>query len=86
MALKSARVVELEEAIAQATATLDVSDASRIGLQEAFDSARETLSDAYGTGFEAAVAEFIQPDDEDDEATDEDENSDEDDQDDDEGE
>jgi hypothetical protein len=59
MATKSARVIELEEGIAQAVAVLDETDASRIGLQEAIDSARETLADAYGTGFENGVKEYL---------------------------
>ena len=60
--VKSDRVIELEEGIAQAVATLDESDATRIGLQEAFDSVREILAETYGVGFEKAVAEYEQPD------------------------
>ena len=63
MATKSARVIELEEGIARAVATLDEADGSRIGLQEAFDSAREILSDAYDVGFEKAVSEYLGDDD-----------------------
>ncbi len=59
MATKTARVVELENGIAEAAAILDEADASRIGLQEAFDSAREILADAYGVGFENAVTENL---------------------------
>jgi hypothetical protein len=59
MATKTARVVELENGIAEAAAILDEADASRIGLQEAFDSAREMLADAFGVGFENAVTEFL---------------------------
>ena len=68
---KSGRVIELEDAIAQAVATLDESDGSRVGTSGAIDSARETLADAYGTGFEDAVSEYLlaepESDDEDDE-------------------
>jgi hypothetical protein len=63
MATKSARVIELEGGIAQAVATLDETDASRIGLQEAIDSARETLAEAFGTGFENAVEECLSDED-----------------------
>ncbi|MGI8668706.1 MAG: hypothetical protein ACR2J3_02535 [Aridibacter sp.] len=75
MATKSARVIQLEEGIAQAVAALDETDASRIGLQEALDVARETLADAYGTGFENAVKEYLSDgeDDEDSEEEEEDE-------------
>ncbi len=59
MATKSTRVSELEEGIAEAVAALDEADGSRIGMQEAFDSARETLSEAYGAGFENAVSECL---------------------------
>lgn len=59
MATKTARVIELEEAIAQAVATLDESDGSRIGTSEAIDAARETLADGYGVGFESAVEEYL---------------------------
>lgn len=55
---KTVRETELENAIAEATAILDESDASRVALQEAFDSAREVLSDAFGVGFEKAVEEY----------------------------
>ena len=68
---KSARVIELEEGIAQAVATLDTSDGSRVSTAEAIDSARETLSDAFGAGFEDAVSEYLQSD-SDDDTTDED--------------
>ena len=73
---KSNRVIELEEGIAQAVATMDESDATRIGLQEAFDSVRETLSETYGVGFEKAVSEFTEPaesSDDDEDETDDDE-------------
>lgn len=71
---KSVRVMELEEAIAQAGATLDEAEATRIGLQEGIDSVREILSDAYGVGFEKAVSENLSvDDDDDDEIDDEDE-------------
>ena len=72
---KSNRVIELEEGIAQAVATMDESDATRIGLQEAFDSVRETLSETYGVGFEKAVSEFVEPEpsDDDEDETDDDE-------------
>ncbi len=59
MATKSARTIELENGIAEAVATLDQADATRIGLQEAFDTVREILSEAYGTGFENAVSEYL---------------------------
>ncbi len=59
MATKSARVIELEEAIAPAVATLGESDGTRIGASEAIDSARETLADGYRVGFENAVKEYI---------------------------
>lgn len=65
MAQKSARVIELEEAIAQAVATLDECDGSRVATDEAIDSARETLADAYGVGFEKAVSEYLSETDED---------------------
>jgi hypothetical protein len=78
MATKSARTVELEEAIAQAVATLDEADGSRVGMSEAFDSARETLGDAFGKGFEDAVSEYLSAQsDEDDEDDDEDDDDDE---------
>lgn len=66
MVQKSERVIELEEGIAQAVATLDESDGSRVSTAEAIDSARETLADAYGIGFEKAVSEYLsEPDNED---------------------
>ncbi len=68
---KAQRAIELEEGIAQAVATLDETDASRIGLQEAIDSARETLADAYGVGFEKAVTECLSDDDSDEDEDDE---------------
>jgi hypothetical protein len=71
MATKSARVIELEEAIAQAVATLDESDGSRIGASEAIDAARETLADGYGTGFENAVTEYLSDGEDDDDASEE---------------
>ncbi len=75
---KSARTIELEEGIAQAVATLDETDASRIGLQEAIDSARETLADAYGVGFEKAVTEYLSDESDEDDEDDEDEDDEED--------
>ncbi len=62
MAVKSERVDELKDSIAQAVATLDMSDASRIGLQEAFDSVREILKEAYGVGFERDVSGYVSDD------------------------
>lgn len=56
---KSQRVIELEEGIAEAVATLDETDSSRIGLLEAIDGARETLAGVYGVGFEEAVSECL---------------------------
>jgi len=44
MAQKSQRVIELEEGIAQAVATLDESDGSRVSTDEAIDSAPFSLS------------------------------------------
>ena len=60
MPTKSAREMELEDAIAQSVAALDAADGSRIGLQEGMDSARETLGDAYGIGFEKAGSAFAE--------------------------
>lgn len=76
MSQKSARVIELEEGIAQAVATLDESDGSRVSTSEAIDEARETLKDAYGVGFEKAVIEYLSEpnDDEDSDGDDDDEN------------
>lgn len=56
---KSARAIELEEAIGQAVATLDEADGSRVGMSEAIDSARATLSDGFGDGFEDTVSEYL---------------------------
>ncbi len=56
---KSQRLIELEEAIGQAVATLDEADGSRIGMSEAIDSARETLAEAFGIGFEKTVSEYL---------------------------
>jgi hypothetical protein len=66
MAQKSARVIELEDAIAEAVSVLDEADGSRIGALESIDSAREVLKDAYGVGFEKAVGEFIDENDDND--------------------
>ena len=68
---KSARVIELEEAIGQAVATLDEADGSRVGMSEAFDNARATLSEGFGAGFEDTVSEYLSSD-SDDETADED--------------
>lgn len=70
---KPARVIELEEAMAQAGATLDEAEATRIGLQEGIDSAREILSDAYGIGYEKAVSENLSDEDDFDENDEDDE-------------
>ncbi len=61
------RVSDLKDAIANAVATLDEADGSRVGMAEAIDSARETLSDAYGRGFEKAVSEYLSDDSDDEE-------------------
>ena len=63
MAAKSQRVIELEEGICQAVATLDEAGGSRIETLEAIDDARQTLADAYGNGFEDDVAEYLSGDD-----------------------
>ena len=74
---KSQRVIDLEVSITQAVATLDEADGSRGGMAEAIDSARETLADAYGVGFEDAVSECLSDEsDEDDDDSDEDEDQD----------
>jgi hypothetical protein len=65
---KSERVMELEESIVQATALLDEADGSRVGMSEAFDSAREILSDTYGLKFEDDVSDYISNNSEDDES------------------
>ena len=67
---KSQRVIDLEEGIAEAVATLDETDSSRIGLIEAIDGARATLAGAYGVGFENAVSEYLSDDSDDDETED----------------
>ena len=53
-----ARIQELETAIIEATAELDQADGSRTGMAEAFDSARQILSDAYGANFDSDIEEF----------------------------
>lgn len=65
---KSARVIELEEAIVQAVATLDEADGSRIGALEASDSAREILKETYGLEFENDVSEYLSSESEDDDS------------------
>jgi hypothetical protein len=62
MAQKSARVVALEDSIAEATAILDEAPVSLIGLQEAIDEARDVMKTGYGTGFETAVGSFVDQD------------------------
>ncbi len=55
-----ATLAELKDAIANAVATLDDADGSRISTAEAIDSAREILKDAYGVGFEKAVSDALE--------------------------
>lgn len=71
------RAAELEQVIVEAVATLDGGDGSRIGLIEAIDSARSTLTEVYGVDFDRDLAlyngEDWDDDDDDDEFDDDDE-------------
>ena len=78
MAAKSQRVIELEEGICQAVAALDEAGASRVETLEAIDDARNTLAEAYGDGFEDAVAEYLSDSESEDDADDDDDEEDED--------
>jgi hypothetical protein len=71
-------VKALQQAIAEAVATLDESDGSRVGMAEAIDDARDTLATAYGPTFEADVADVIASDDSDDDSDDDDTDADDD--------
>ena len=53
-------LVDTKNGIAEAAAALDLADGSRIGLQTAFDRAREILAESFGSGFETAVADEIE--------------------------
>lgn len=70
---------QLKEAVVSAIATIDQADGSRIGLQDALDSARETLAEGYGSDdIENDVNEFLGIETIDGEIEEDDENSDED--------
>lgn len=58
MAARSIRATELEQAILEAVQTMDDADGSRTAMITAFDSARSTLTDAYGDEFERDYALF----------------------------
>jgi hypothetical protein len=62
-------VEEYREAIVEAVAELDRCDGSRIGQNEAMDSARSILETAYGDNLDEDVQEYI---DENDSETDDD--------------
>lgn len=56
MAQKSARTVELEEAILNACELIDNCDQSRTALSDGMDNVRLLLSDGYGEDFEDDLA------------------------------
>ncbi len=58
MARAQTTTTDLKIAVCEAVAVLDEADGSRTGMQEAIDSARETLSDAYGANFDEDVSEY----------------------------
>lgn len=62
-AAKTEREIELEEAIVEAVANLDECDGSRVSTSEAIDTARDVLKEAYGTGFEKDVSDFLETED-----------------------
>jgi hypothetical protein len=57
MAQKSARVIELEEAILNACELIDDCDQSRSALADGMESIRILLADGYGDDFEDDLAE-----------------------------
>lgn len=57
MAQKSARVIELEEAILNACELIDDCDQSRSALADGMESIRLLLADGYGDDFEDDLAE-----------------------------
>jgi len=59
-----ATLKSLKEAVLDAVAALDDADGSRAGSIEAFDAARELLSEAYGPEFEDDLEESIADQDE----------------------
>ncbi len=61
------RTEELETGIAQAFAELDKADGTRIGLQEAIDSAQSIMREAYGTALDQDSLAYSESDDETDE-------------------
>lgn len=70
---KSGRVIELEESIIQAIATLDDADGSRVGTLEAVDGARDILKETYGLEFENDISEYLSSESEDDDSDEDDE-------------
>lgn len=67
--MSKTNVEEYREAIVEAVAELDRCDGSRIGQNQAMDSARSILETVYGDDLDEDVQEFI---DDDDSETDED--------------
>ncbi|MBX7172645.1 MAG: hypothetical protein K1X72_16875 [Pyrinomonadaceae bacterium] len=52
------RTAELESAIVESFVELDKADGSRIGLQEAIDSAQSILREAYGDSLDEDAEEY----------------------------
>ncbi len=64
--INMAKLADLKEGVIEAVAELDKADGSRTGMAEAFDSAREILSDAYGLNFEDDLAAHLEAEDDND--------------------
>jgi hypothetical protein len=74
------KLADLKEGVIEAVAELDKADGSRTGMAEAFDSAREILSDAYGLTFEDDLAAHLEAEDDDDDDDGDDDDGDDDDE------
>ncbi len=62
------RVSEFEEATVAVVAEIDQTDSSRVGLQETLDSVRETLANVYGDSLTDDVNEYLELENDDQEA------------------
>ncbi len=67
--MSAKRAKELEDAVVEAVSVLDEADGSRVGMSEAFDSARSILETAYGDSLNEDIQIYLDSDssDEDDE-------------------